>query len=134
MYDLLLIAVRDILVQAGIFASVQCGVGAPMSYPAASLWLHKSVDKDGKRDAVEAETIIVQVQGYADEDTEQSYLALMAIVHQAKAALHHAKLPGLGSRGMVVESIAPGMMEHNGPTVYLLMVSVLVTPSTFTTS
>lgn len=62
MYDLLLTGLRDYLQGLALFGSVQVGLGRPLAYPAAMLWLQKSVDGEGRRDPSEHETVVLQVQ------------------------------------------------------------------------
>ena len=131
MYDLLLSGLRDYLQGLGLFGSVQCGLGRPTAYPAAMLWLQKSTDGEGRRDPVEHETVVLQIQGYADDDTEQSYLEMLGLIRQAKTALHEHRIGGAGQKTMQVAGVEAARMESGGPTIYLLTLTVAVTPSNF---
>lgn len=132
MYDDLLTAVKTLLTTANRFGSVAVGIGRPTAYPAASIWLHKGLPAGGHRDPVEELTIMVQIQGYADDDTEQSYLDMLALVAAAKQDLHQARIGSKGARSLQVQGLEAMRMEQGGPTVYLLTVTVKATASDFT--
>jgi hypothetical protein len=134
MYDDLLTAVSGLLTSTGRFGSVQCGLGKPSSYPAASVWLQKGASVSGKLDPLEDCFILVQIQGYADEDTEQSYLDMMALVSDAKRALHNTRMPGKGVQALSVTDFEAMRMEQGGPTVYVLRVQARISPTNFSTT
>ena len=131
MYDQLLIGIKTILTNAAISGSVQCGLGRPGGYPSASLWLNKATPGSGKADPQEEATVMVQIQGYADDDTEQSYLDMLSLVNSTRGLLHQARLPGRGAQALVCIGCEAMRMEQGGPTVYLLTVQARVVPSTF---
>ena len=131
MYDQLLIGIKTMLTDSKLFGSVQCGLGRTTAYPAASLWLHKAAPVAGKTDPVEDAAVMIQVQGYADDDIEQSYLDMIALVASTRRVLHMARLPGRGAKALEVGDCEAMRMEHGGPTVYLMRVQARVTPSSF---
>jgi hypothetical protein len=132
MYHTLLTGIKDLLDNSPtLYASVQCGLGRPSAYPSASLWLNKAAPGSGKADPQEEATVMVQIQGYADDDTEQSYLDMLALVASTRQHLHLARLPGRGAQALVCGGCEAMRMEQGGPTVYLLTVQARVVPSTF---
>jgi hypothetical protein len=130
-YDDLLSGVRTLLDASGYFASVQCGLGKPSAYPAASVWLQKAAAASGKQDPIEDCALLVQIQGYADEDSEQSYLDMMALVAATKQTLHLARLPGRGAQALIVPEVEAMRMEQGGPTVYILRVQARLAVNNF---
>jgi hypothetical protein len=131
MYDDLLTGIKGLLDAANLFGSVQCGLGPVTSYPAASIWLQKSLAGSGKQDTLEEHTIMVQLQGYAGEDTEADYLSLMDLVASTRQVLHQGRLPGKGAQALTVPDIEAMRLETGGPTVYVLRVQARIMPSTF---
>jgi len=132
MYDDLLSAVKTLLTTADRFGSVTVGLGRPTAYPAASIWLHKGLPSAGQRDPIEELTLLVQIQGYADDDTEQSYLDLLALAASTNQDLHRATIGTRGARRLQVQGLEAMRMEQGGPTIYLLTVTVKATASDFT--
>lgn len=131
MYDTLLTGIKALIVNANLYSSVQCGLGRPTGYPSASLWLQKASAQTGTQEQLEDVSVMVQIQGYAEDDAEQSYMEMLALVAATRSVLHLARLPGRGSLPLSSGTCEAMRMEQGGPTVYLLNVQARVVPSTF---
>jgi hypothetical protein len=134
MYDDLLTAVAAIITAGGKFGSVKCGLERPSAYPSASVWLQKGSSVSGKLDPLEDCIIMVQIQGYADDDVEESYLEMVDLVSSTKRLLHNARLPGKGAQALSVPEFEAMRMEQGGPTIYVLRVQARISPTNFSTT
>lgn len=123
MYHTLLPLVKALLTATGAFGAVVCGT-ARGAYPLANVVLQRSKPAAGR--SVEEASLVVQISSAAGDDSETAYLATLELLATAKAALHDARLPGIGARKLQANSIETLRVESTGEMVYFIPVTVVV--------
>lgn len=131
MYHLLLPAVADLLTATGAFGAVVCGTGKGTAYPLANVILRHGLPS--KDQLTEQVALMVQVQSYEGDDSETAYLATLALLSTARAALHGQRVAGKGARQLLVKSVESAQIRETGEMIYYLPVEVMIDPAGFTT-
>ena len=117
-----------VLVDLGLFGSVNALSETKVVYPEAHIWLAKDDRVQDKPSVTRALTWAVQVTSFDDNAST----SLLPIIDAVRDALSGMRLPGHGHMPIEVPAIELVECKRPGPVVYVITARLHVFPENFT--